>query len=112
VLSVKFNKQSPHKTLYLILQERLQGIFTESDILEEEGTPLGARAWISQHISFLEDQEIIEHYTGARFQQLRLDEDPVGSQNLEEIEDEDEGDGYGSEVEILNYQDFEELEVH
>ena len=42
VLSVKFNKQSPHKTLYLILRERLQGIFAESDILEEESTPIGA----------------------------------------------------------------------
>jgi hypothetical protein len=79
VAGLKFNKQSLYKILYLVLQERLQRIFAESDILQEEETPCGARAWISQHISLSEDQEIIEHYTGARFQQLRLDEDLVSS---------------------------------
>jgi hypothetical protein len=111
IAGLKFNKQSPHKRHYLILRERLQRIFAESEILQEEGTPCGARAWISQHISLSEDQEIMEHYTGAQFQQLHLDQDPVSSQNLDEDEDEDDQDGYGSEVEVLDYQDYEELEV-
>ena len=53
----------------------------------------------------------MEHYTGAQFQQLHLDQDPVSFQNLDEDEDEDDQDGYGSEVEVLDYQDYEELEV-
>ena len=106
VASLKFNKESLQKRLYLLLQERLQRIFTKSDILQEEGTLRGAQAWILQHISLSENQEIIEHYTRAQFQQLHLDQDPVSSQNLDEVEDEDDQDGYGSEVEVLDYQDY------
>jgi hypothetical protein len=102
VVSLKFNKESLHKRLYLLLRERLQRIFTESDILQEEGTPRGAQAWISQHILLSEDREIIEHYTGVQFQRLHLDEDLVSSQNFNEVEDEDDQDGYGLEVEVLD----------
>jgi hypothetical protein len=102
---------TPHKRHYLILRERLQRIFTKLEILQEEGTLCGAQAWISQHISLSEDQEIIEHYTRAQFQQLHLDQDLVSSQNLDEVEDENNQDGYSLEVEVLDYQDYEELEV-
>jgi hypothetical protein len=40
-----------------------------------------------------------------------LDQDLVSFQNLNEVEDEDDQDGYGLEVEVLDFQDYEELEV-
>jgi hypothetical protein len=123
VFSKKDN--SLHRRMYLGLRRELAVLYAQADEggLQELPTPIGAREWIEKHINKDEDQELMNHLTGAKFKRLdlRMDEaddnkfdtaDEEGDNSVDKLtgiwEDEEFDENYGSDTEVFNYVDYEE----
>jgi hypothetical protein len=104
---LKFNRQHPHKQVYLTLRQSLRLFYTNGGELEEEESLKGSAEALFQYMEAREDKELAEAMDGQMFLDLDRD-DPIDGLHEEDYSDDDRDDSFSVDGELeLDYIDYE-----